>query len=207
MSPSISKLFSTVAAICLCASAHALTTYSDADYFGGLTPVLSTPNGQTVGSGQSINGTFNFVAADGTSGFSIGLPYGIFDWDSYTSALGFTPGAESVVPGSAFLKFFIREGILDFEVFTFSLADISFQSTVFSTAFALSSGVTATVEGAINASGEVAYSISSNSGSFIVDAAYMEISTQRVPDGGASVLLLGSALLGIAAIRSKIFPA
>jgi hypothetical protein len=102
------------------------------------------------------------------------------------------------------MKFFIREGILDFEIFTFSLADISFQSTVFTTAFTLSSGVTATVEGSINTFGEVAYTISSNGGSFIVDAAYMEFSAQPVPDGGVTVVLLGLSLAAIGVLRTKV---
>jgi hypothetical protein len=191
-------------------SAHGLATYSDADYFGGTSWLFSTPKGQTVGPGGSIDGTFNFVSNDGTSEFNILLPYGILQWDHYESQLGFTPGFDTVVPGSGFMKFFIREGTRDLEVITLSLADMSFQSSVFNSSIILTSGLSATVEGSINAFGEVAYSISSNSGSFIVDAAYMEFTARSspsasypVPDGGGTLILMGIALVGIAAIHSK----
>lgn len=207
MNTKISIPLFAAAALLFGGTANAITIYSDADYFGGKNWLTGAPNGQTVGSGQSISGTFNFVSGDGTSSFSIGLPYNILEWDTYSSSLGFTPGAETIVTGSGFMKFFIREGILDVEVFTFSLADISFQASVFATAFTLSSGVTATIEGAINATGEVAYSVSSNGGSFVVDAAYMEIAsstnTHSIPDNGATVLLFGIALLGVTALNTK----
>lgn len=191
-------------------SAQAVVTYSDADYFGGKDWLFDTPKGQTVGAGQSINGTFNFVNDDGTSEFNILLPYGLFQWEHYESELGFTPGLETVVPGSGFMKFFLREGTRDLEIVTLSLADLSFQSSIFHGAIVLTSGLSATVEGSINTFGEVAYSIKSNGGSFIVDAAYMQVDAKSGPaaypvaDGGATVFLLGVALLGVAAVRARL---
>jgi hypothetical protein len=194
-------------ALFLGTAAQGVTIYSDADSFGGLNSGPSTPIGQTVTSGQSVLGSFNFVVDDGTSGFSIGSPYPSFERDTYVSSLGFTAGSDTVVSGTGFMKFFVREGVSDFEIFTISMADITFQASVFSTAFSLSSGVTATVEGSINTSGAVDYAITANSGSFILDAAYMEIeaqpTTQAVDDGGITAVLLGSAIFGIAAFRTK----
>lgn len=84
--------------------------------------------------------------------------------------------------------------------------------TVFGITFELAGGGVASLLGDINDDGELNYTISATSGNFNVLLAKLAVSTvhstsggsNSVPDGGLTLALLGSSLLGLYAFRRKI---
>lgn len=84
--------------------------------------------------------------------------------------------------------------------------------TVFGITFELAGGGVASLLGDINDDGELNYTISATSGNFNVLSAKLAVSTvrstsggsNRVPDGGLTLALLGASLVGLYASRRKL---
>lgn len=181
-----------------------LLTFSDADSFGGLNG-QGVPIGQTLTfgtSGATVSSSFNLVNPDGTSSFNIAAPYSGFFQGTYASALGFVPNA-NYFTSSANLILFFRDPGAGAEALTFTAGMFSFNQGSFATLLVISQDVTAQVFGDIDSTGGFNYSVSATSGSFILDAAYLEVEANAVPDGGSTVALLGSVLMAGACLRRK----
>ena len=212
MKKQILQTLLTVGALSLAIHSNAaLFTYSDADYFGtihttgGVNPPNGSPNGTllTAGGGSaSVTTTFNFVTGDGTASFVIGTPYLPTNVrGTYSSQLGFQVGAHSVQDG--FVTLFLRDSAgTEAVAYTSELGSQSITHGSFETQLVISEGITATVAGIIDANGYISYTVSASSGSFILDAAYMEITA--IPDGGLTVALLGFGLVGVEGLRRKL---
>ncbi len=185
-------------------AARAVTVYADADYFG--TP-SGGPNGNPSGIQlnnvtTSVSSSFNLVAADGTSSFTIAAPYQASAQGTYTSNTGFTPGVDHVIPGSVLIQFFFRDPNGGAETFTVTAADFTAGSNGFSVAVVLTSnGGTAQIEGILNSTGMLTYTINRTAGEFFFDAAFL---SAAVPEGGATVAMLGFGLLAIGVLRKKL---
>lgn len=177
--------------------------YSDADYFGGLSEV-GTPLGvhMVFGTGTgSVTSSFNIVAPDGTSSFTIGFPYVAGVQGLYASNLGFPVGAQTIVPGSVQMRFFFRDPSGGTESVLINVADVMLANGSFSTLVLLNIGGSALIEGSLNALGFVFYTVTATSGEFFFDAAYLQ--AEATPDGGATVTLLGVGLCALGAVRRK----
>ena len=180
------------------------TTFADADYFGTQS---GGPNGNPSGTTLTFGGTastsgqsFDFVNADGTASFTIAAPYST-GLGTYTSQLGFLVGSQHVVDG--YVTLFMRDpaGGSETLVYTSELASQSITHGSFTTQLVISENITAEVAGIIDANGKIAYTVTATSGSFVLDAAYMNIT---VPDGGSTVALLGGAVLALGIFRRKV---
>ncbi len=207
MKKSLLTLFS----LALAVSAHATSyTFADADYFGGKN-VNNTPKGQkmsavnTATTKNSVSGTFDIVplTLDGTANFTIlGSVY--LDQPpttTYSSTLGFVPnGPITILNG--FVKFFFRDIDGANESFTISLPGISRTETSFSTYLSISQGASVNIITALNATGNVTYTVNRTSGNFVFDAAYLQVNA--TPDGGSTLALLGSVLMVGAVLRRKL---
>jgi hypothetical protein len=200
----------TVLGVLAAGSSVMANTFSDADSFGGLNgsgnPLGITLNAAGPLAGRSKSGTFDFVVADGTSFFQTGTPYPLTDQDPYSTVLGFLVGTDTVVDGYVALFFRDPRGGSETLTYTSSLFSQLITSGAFTTQLHIQESINATVAGIIDASGNINYTITATTGSFILDGAYMEIYTKRpsVPDGGATAMLLGMGVLSLGAIRRKI---
>jgi hypothetical protein len=194
-------------AVVACSSVLA-NNFSDADAFGGIDGT-GKPNGVTLNAavpGQgSVTGTFDFVNPDGTSFFQTYAPYAISDQDPFFTQLGFLVGTDTTVSGR--LSLFFRDPLGGAETVTYSSQLLSQQIVhgSFTTQLKIAESINGTVAGLIDANGNISYTITAASGSFILDGAYMEIETVRrnVPDGGATSMLLGLGTLGLGLMRRK----
>jgi hypothetical protein len=91
-------------------------------------------------------------------------------------------------------------------IYTSQLLSQTIVGGAFTTQLHISQGITAFVAGIIDGAGNITYTVTATSGSFTLDAAYMEIETERrnVPEGGATAMLLGLGSLGLGLVRRKI---
>lgn len=71
----------------------------------------------------------------------------------------------------------------------------------FSTTVLTQNGAEVDIEAALNSLGRVDYTLTAVSGSFVLDAAYMEFKALQVSDGGSVLMALGAALTGLAGVR------
>lgn len=195
------QLLSSVFLLAVASNALALTlTFSDADRFASLP---AGPAGITLTAGgpvASVSGSFDLVNPDGTSSFTIGSPYAYSQ--TYSSVLGFIPGLYNIVEDDSNVTLFLRDpgGSTESAVYTASTHIISQGS--FTTAVIISQSITASIITSLSATGSFNYTVTATSGSFIIDAAYLEVKA-TVPDGGSTVALLGSALMVGAFFRRK----
>jgi hypothetical protein len=209
MNMKITKILALLGVIAAGSSAMASTfTFSDADSFGGLNG-SGNPIGVTLTAGGSDTqgGSFNFVTADSTPSFIIGDPYQANDQGPYKTQLGFIVGQNFVISGNVSL--FLRDTDTALSpdggeaiVYTSQLLSQTITGGSFETQLHISQGINASVIGFINAQGFITYTVQATSGSFILDAAYMEVNA--VPDGGATAMLLGVGILGLGAMRRKV---
>jgi hypothetical protein len=186
--------------------------YSDGDVFGGVSSTLK-PLGVTVTTTTPVLGSFDFDVFDGTDGSPAGI--GAVFSPAYTAAVnlpnngpyyskvGFTVGSEVVVPTTFSMKFWFRDGDAADETVLVFANNIGTIIGTFSEIVFTQSGGTLAIEGEINATGKVAYSVSSLLGNFTLDAAYATISSQPVPEGGSLALTLGLAVLGLEGMRRR----
>jgi hypothetical protein len=176
------------AALSFAPKASAVTvTYADADTIG---KALNTPN-------ASYTGSFNFVSDDGTPKFNAYL----WSEGSYVySALGFNPATQSAI--SASFKFYFKDSDNDGENATVDiLAPLTKEN--FIGYVDLEGGGSIGVLGSINATGAVSYTVTSTSGTFYLAGAYAKI-VATVPEGGATLAMLGGSMLGMVALRKRL---
>ena len=199
----------------LALSANAISyTFSDADWFGSLN-ANNIPSGvhMVTGTGTAtVSGSFNFVTADGTSSFKISTPYlpGVLGGrGTYSSALGFTPGIQQIVPGTLAVAFFFRDPSAGNEAIQVSSG--SFGSTVNNIVSAqlvgFGGGESAAVDVSIDSFGILNYTVKSlgSAGQEVyLDAAYASFDAQDIPDGGSMVLALGLAVMSFEGIRRSV---
>jgi VPDSG-CTERM motif len=207
------QLIMAVAALSMAAGAQAnVYTFADADYFGtihstgGVNPPNGSPNGVTLtfgGATPSATTTFDFVSPDATPSFVIGSPYlPATVRGTYSTQLGFQVGTHSVLDG--FVTLFLRDpaGGTEGIKYTSSLNSQTITHGEFTTQLVISEGITANVAGFIDSNGFISYTVAATSGSFILDAAYMEI--HATPDGGSTLTLMGCAVMGLGIFRRKV---
>jgi hypothetical protein len=173
--------------------------FSDADRFGslvtsGTNPPIGSPAGVTLTAGgptPSVSSSFDIVNPDGTPSFTLGVPYPFTA--TYNSVLGFTPGLIAVDYGLVTL--FLRDPSGGSETLEFTASTFLIEAGSVGTQLVVSDYATAAVTAALDATGAFNYTITATSGSFILDAAYLQVGATTVPDGGSTATLLGSALL------------
>ena len=183
--------------------------YSDGDVFGGVSSTLK-PLGVVVTTTTPVLGSFDFDAFDATSGSPAGIS-AVFSPQYaapannglYYSKVGFAVGSEAVVPDSFSMKSWFRDGDAAAETVLVFVNNVGLINGTFTEIVLTQSGGSLAIEGEINATGKVAYSVSSLLGNFRLDAAYATISTQPVPEGGSLVLTLGLAVLGLEGMRRR----
>jgi len=179
-------------------------SFSDADFFGGANS-SGNPNGiQLVagtGSGSFVQGTFDFVNTDGTSSFTIGDPYAISDWGTYSSQLGYPTGTP-INPDSLFFSFFFRDPNGGSERERIDIGDIQVdQNGNFIVRLNTTFGGSGVLRGSIESTGAVDYRVTASTGEFYLDGAYAGFQT---PDGGSTVVMLGMALIGMELLRRRL---
>jgi len=179
-------------------------SFSDADFFGG-TNGSGNPNGiQLVagtGSSSFVQATFDFVNTDGTSSFTIGDPYAISDWGTYSSQLGYTTGTP-INPDSLLFSFFFRDPNGGSERERIDIGDIQVdQNGNFSVRLNTTFGGSGLLRGSIESTGAVTYRVTAAAGEFYLDGAYAGFQT---PDGGSTVVMLGMALIGMELLRRRL---
>ncbi len=210
MKKQITLLLAGFTALALVSSARAVpnvAVYSDADFFG---TQHGGPNGNPqgvhlgVGGLNLVTGTFNLVAPDATSSFTIAAPYAAGVRGTYNSALGFTPGVQHILPGSVTIRFLFRDPSGGAETFSVSVgSNTLFSQGSFNIQLVLTSnGATASIEGILNSTGMVSYTIRRTTGEFWLDAAYLQATA--LPEGGPDVALLGLGLVALGAVRYKL---
>ena len=206
------QLLSSVFLLAVASNALAASyTFSDADRFGSLVTVGSGPTNPPVGSpagitltsggpSASVSGSFDLVNADGTSSFTLGTPYAPSVRKTYSSALGFIPG--TLFTDYGVVTLFFRDPAGGSETVVFTASPDTITASDIGTQFFISPTISATLTTALNLSGAFSYTVTATSGSFILDAAYLEVGAS-VPDGGSTATLLGSALLVGAFLRRR----
>ena len=207
------RVFLTAVTVALATNVQAITIFSDADYFGtihtggGANPPNGSPNGITLtfgGGSASTTTTFDFVTSDSTASFVIGTPYTSVGRGTFVSQLGFTIGQDIVEDGNITLWLRDPSGGSESVAYTSHLNSQSIGHGSFSTSLLISEYITAQVMGYIDADGFISYTVAASAGSFVLDAAMMEIVTHRIPDGGLTVALLGFALVSVESLRRKL---
>lgn len=179
------SLFSTLAGIALgFASTANAALYYDLDVFS---------TGQDyVSIGNSLSGTFDITGSGPGKGFTPGGSE-VVDWAFFV----FTLQDERDAVGAKTESWQIELGGADFA----SGGSLFFSEVVF--AFGNLS-----IKTDIQADGKVDYEISATSGDFRVITGSMNVGTvtgnnNRVPDGGMTLALLGSGILGLCALRRR----
>ncbi len=214
----INKTLACLVGLGVSVSAFAIPiAYSDADSFGGLNP-NNTPKGVFLGPNTFQNGTFDVAtgAGDLTSNFKIvytGAGGGLNQ--TYTSQLGFNPITQAVVPGSIAIDFWFRSKTVsdrknNVEV---KIGSLALGVKKFITNAYLSNGSSALdIEASIDSTGKVSYKVSSPLNSvanpnvgFFLDAAYLSLDADRIPDNGATLGMLGAAVLALEGVRRRFF--
>ena len=196
-------LFIVLGTLAMAGGAQAVV-YSDADSFG-VTLNVGSP---------AVTGDFNFInMADGSTSFAIGAPYLPEQLrQTYSSADGFDPVRQDVVPGSGAFIFFFRDpdlsGVTNAVTVTIGSPVDPLQGVVaqtFQNQFVFSKNMTGVIEGQISDTGILSYSVvNSGQSPFVFDAAFARIEATAVPDGGSAVALLGTALLAMEVVRRKL---
>jgi hypothetical protein len=179
-------------------------SFSDADFFGG-TNSNGNPNGiQLVagtGSGSFVQATFDFVNPDGTSSFTIGDPYAVSDWGTYSSQLGYLTGTP-IDPESLFFSFFFRDPNGGSERERIDIGNIQVdQNGNFTVRLNTTFGGSGLLRGSIESTGAVAYRVTAATGEFYLDGAYAGFQT---PDGGSTVVMLGIVLIAMELLRRRL---
>ena len=192
-------------------------TYSDADSFGGLN-VNNTPKGVSLLPGTSLTGTFDVAtgAGDLTSNFKIAYTGGARLLNgTYTSQLGFDPVTQAVVPNSIEIDFWVRSNTPtdnqnNVQV-TIGTVDLSVKRFTKNAYLSNGSG-SIDIEASIDSTGIVSYKVSSPATSvaqpnvgFILDAAYLTLDADQIPDNGATLGMLGAAVLALEGVRRRFF--
>ena len=192
--------------LALAVTANAVV-YSDADSFG-----VSL----AAGTG-TVTDNFNFITtADGSTSFAIGAPYLPEQLrQTYSSAGGFNPVTQDVLPGTGAFMFFFRDpdqsGVTNAVTVAIGSPADPLQGVVaqtFQNQFVFSKNMTAIIEGQVSNTGILSYTVTNTGTSpFIFDAAFARIEANpapTVPDGGSAAALLGVALVALEGLRRKL---
>jgi len=186
-----------VVALALCGDASAVL-YRDIDAIG----IELDASGAA-----SYSGDFDIVTGDGDVNIGIGWPYNLFP-EYYSDEAGFDPSGESVVGATAY---FYLQGTLDLqqEEVVVEIADLTEGPVVIDYLW------NNTIEIAdlqlivdLQDDGRVGYTVTAVSGDVQFDYARLDADArptgaQGVPDGGATIALLGMAMAGIGLLRRR----
>jgi VPDSG-CTERM motif len=190
-------------------------TYRDIDAFG-------TPGqGQYVGGNNTVNGTFSILNPSEGNSVTISSGYGSESGKTYSDISGFMPGYDLAYDASAY--FYVRDdGDKAKEVVSIKMEGLQFDKQYSYSATTIADGnswlVNAILLVLLNLDGTLQYSVKALDGSdFYLEFARLDVQAKNifphpspggtpgtsVPDGGATALLLGSALIGIFMVRRE----
>lgn len=177
--------------------AQAASVFTDADNWGTTFLV----------SGASVGGTFDIVNEDAQADlFTVdGTVYSTLTQnggDTFDTILGYNIG-DPVIGGTVNFWFQATSG--DTFNILVGLVDI-LQSNNGVVSF-VSQGLNATLQADLQADGSISYLISNaGPGTIVFDYALLvaEVEASQIPDGGATAMLLGLGVLGMATLRRKL---
>ena len=182
------KLFTLAACLLTGVSASAIT-YSDLQ----LPNVLLDANNQAT---ASVTGLFDLENTGSQSLESYGLPY--------KDRAGFDADTMDAVSGT--VEFLVYDISGDLNTFSINLGNLSLiEDGTFNYYFYEASDVAASLLVGISDTGTLEYKVTAQNDSvFRLGGAYLEVEVNgptSVPDGGASIILLGLGCLGLAGVR------
>lgn len=127
-------------------------------------------------------------------------PYGL----PYKDQAGFDADTMDAISGT--VEFLVYDISGDLDTFSIDLGDLSLiENGTFNYYFHEASDVAASLLVGISNTGKLQYTVTAQNGSsFTLGGAYLEVEVDgptSVPDGGASIVLLGLGCLGLAGIR------
>lgn len=195
MKTNYSILTTAAAALIGLSSSSMAASWIDADQFG----ISIAP-----GVGNAYASSFDLVNADGTSSFLVNAsnysPFTQQGGQTFTSVLGYTPG-ESILGGE--MAFWFRDTLGDSFTINLDLAT-DFNIVTGGPQVVVGQSLTVSVIASLEADGAVNYTVTNGGPNNITfDYAVLRADTANVPDGGTTLALLGSAIIGLGLLHSK----
>ncbi len=178
------------AALLTAGSASAATIeYSDVD-------VIET----TLTAGSSFSGQFDFQPPDADANTFTATGFGPAS-GTYTSVFGYVIGTP-IIEGT--ISFFFKDPNGGSETGSVTTSFTTTGINSFANYSIFSQGLEFNILASITATGHLEYTVSATTGSFDLIAGIGTI-TVNVPDGGTTLAMLGGSLLGMAALRKRLF--